>query len=158
MRKITSSSLVLLLLFSITLAKPQGDWANLKNHVGQPIAIKTHDGVTSFGILGFVDDSLIKIQLADTEQLSSQETSFTRGEVSRIWHAKFRFGETNTKRGLLIGLGVGFGVGYAAAYATREQGPPHGFALFPLGGAGVGALVGSTRSKDHKKLKLIYSV
>ena len=158
MRKITSSSLIILLLFSIALAKSQGDWTNLKNYVGQPIAIKTNDGVTSFGILGFVDDSLIKVQLADKEQLSSHETSFTRGEVTRIWHAKFRFGETNTKRGLLIGLGVGFGVGYAAAYATREQGPPHGFALFPMGGAGVGALVGSTRSKDHKKQKLIYSL
>lgn len=160
MRKTTSSSLVLLLLFSIaqvTAAKSQGDWANLKNFVGQPIAIKTNDGSTSFGILSLVDDSLIRVQLADKEQLSAQETSFTRGEVTRIWHAKFRFGETKTKRGALIGLGVGFGVGYVTAYALREQGPPHGFALFPMGGAGVGALVGSTRSKDHKKLKLIYS-
>ncbi|HKU76885.1 MAG TPA: hypothetical protein VJR02_23440 [Pyrinomonadaceae bacterium] len=161
MRKTTSSSLILLLLFSIaqvTSAKPQGDWASLKNYVGQPIAIKTNDGVTSFGVLGFIDDSLLKVQLADKEQLSSHETSFKRGEVTKIWHAKFRFGETNTKRGLLIGLGLGFGVGYAAAYATREQGPPHGFALFPMGGAGVGALVGSMRSKDHKKRKLIYSL
>lgn len=161
MRKITSSSLVLLLLFSIaqvTSGKPQGDWANLKNFVGQPIAIKTNDGSTSFGVLGFVDDSVIKVQLADNEQLSAQETSFNRGEVTNIWHAKFRFGETTTKRGALIGLGVGFGVGYAAAYATRNQGPPHGFALFPMGGAGVGALVGSSRSKGHKKQRLIYSV
>jgi small nuclear ribonucleoprotein (snRNP)-like protein len=160
-RKITSSSLVLLLLFSIaqvTSAKPQGDWASLKNFLGQPIAIKTTDGSTSFGVLGFVDDSQIKVQLADKEQLSSHETSFRRGEVTRIWHAKFRFGETKTTRGALIGLGVGFGVGYVAAYATRKQGPPHGFALFPLGGAGVGALVGSSRSKDHKKQKLIYSI
>ena len=161
MRKITSSSLVLLLLFSIaqvTSAKSQDDWANLKNYVGQPVAIKTNDSVTSFGILGFVDDSLIKVQLADKEQLSVQETSFPRGEVTRVWHAKFRFGETKTKRGALIGLGVGFGVGYVTAYALREQGPPHGFALFPMGGAGVGALVGSTKSKDHKKLKLIYTL
>ena len=55
MRKITSSSLVLLLLFSIaqvTSAKAQGEWTDLKNFDGQPIAIKTEDGVTSFGILG----------------------------------------------------------------------------------------------------------
>lgn len=161
MRKITSSALALLLLLSIaqvTSAKSQGDWASLKNFVGQPIAIKTEDGVTTFGILGFVDDFLIKVQLADKEQLSSQEVSFKRGEVTKVWHARFRFGETNTKRGALIGLGVGFGVGYVAAYAMRNQGPPHGFALFPMGGAGVGALVGSTSSKDHKKQKLIYSV
>jgi len=157
-RKITSSSLALLLLFSIAQAKPQGDWINLKNFVSQPIAIKTEDGSTAFGILGFVDDSLIKVQLAEEDHLTSQEVSFKRGEVARIWHAQFRFGATNTKKGALIGLGVGFGVGYAAAYATRDQGPPHGFALFPLAGTGVGALVGSTRSNDHKKLKLIYSV
>ena len=161
MRMITSSSLVLLLLLSIaqvTSAKPQGDWVDLKNFVGQPIAIKTEDGVTTFGVLGFVDDSQIKIQLADKEHLTSQEMSLNRGEVTRVWHARFRFGETKTKKGALIGLGVGFGVGYLAAYATAKQGPPHGFALFPMAGVGVGALVGSSRSKDHKKQKLIYSV
>lgn len=159
MRKITSSTLVLVLLFSITQttsAKPQGDWASLKNFVGQPIAIKTQDGHTTFGVLGFVDDSEIKVQLADNERLTSQEILFKRAEVTRVWHAKFRFGETNTKRGALIGLGVGFGVGYLAAWATAKQGPPHGFALFPMAGVGVGALVGSWRSKDHKKQKLIY--
>ena len=161
MRKITSSSLVLLLLVSvaqIASAKPQGDWLTLKNFVGQPVAIKAEDGSTSFGILGFVDDAIIKIQLAREDQLTSQEISIKRGEVTKVWHAKFRFGETNTKRGALIGLAVGMGVGYAAAYATRDQGPPHGFALFPLGGLSIGALVGSSKPKDHKKLKLIYSV
>ena len=161
MRKITSSSLVLLLLLSITQiasAKSQGDWSTLKNFVGQPIAIKCEDGSTTFGILAFVDDSLIKMQLADHDQLTSQEMSFKRGEVTKVWHAKFRFGETNTKKGVLIGLGIGFGIGYAVAYATRKQGPPHGAALFPLGGVSIGALVGSSKSKDHKKQKLIYSV
>jgi small nuclear ribonucleoprotein (snRNP)-like protein len=161
MRKITSSSLVLLLLFSIAQVasgKPQGDWATLKSFVGQPVAIKAEDGSTTFGILSFVDDSLIKIQLAWEDQLTSQEISFKRGEVTKVWHAKFRFGETHIKRGALIGLAVGMGVGYAVAYATRKQGPPHGAALFPLGGVSIGALVGSSRSKDHKKQKLIYSV
>lgn len=161
MRKITSSSLVLLLLFSIaqvTSAKPQGDWVNLKNFVGQPVAIKTEDGATSFGVLNFVDDSQVKIQLADTDQLIPQEISFKRDEVTKVWRAKFRFGETNTRKGLLIGLGVGFGVGYVAAFAMAKQGPPHGFALFPMAGAGAGALIGSSNSKAHKKQKLIYSV
>jgi hypothetical protein len=163
-RKMTACCLIFLLLISIarvTSAKPQSDWSNLKNFIGQAIAINTEDGVTAFGVLGFVDDSQIKVQLADKQQLSAQETPFKRAEVTKVWRAKFRFGEKKTGRGALIGLGVGLGAGYLTAFvlAKRENGGPcHGCALFPIVGAGVGALVGASKSKDHKKQKLIYSI
>jgi small nuclear ribonucleoprotein (snRNP)-like protein len=87
MRKMTACCLVFLLLISIahvTSAKPQSNWSNLKNFIGQEIAIKTEDGVTAFGVLGFVDDSQMKVQLTDKQQLSAQETHFKRAEDSAL--------------------------------------------------------------------------
>jgi hypothetical protein len=36
--------------------------------------------------------------------------------------------------------------------------PPHGFALFPIGGAVIGALLATRWKKKHKKQALIYSI
>ena len=68
MRKLTASSLIFLLLISVahlTSAKPQNDWSSLKNFIGQPVAIKTADGNTPFGVLVSVDYSEISVHLAD---------------------------------------------------------------------------------------------
>ncbi len=163
MRKLTASCLALLLLISVaqvTSAKPQTDWSGLKNFIGQAIAIKTADGITSFGVLIAVDDSEIIVRLADELQRSIRETPFKRAEVTKIWRAKFRFGEKKTGRGALIGLGAGFGAGFLTAFVMAQRGnsdPPHGFALFPIVGAGVGAMIGASKFKGHKKQKLIYS-
>jgi hypothetical protein len=65
------------------------------------------------------------------------------------WLAKLRIDESNVGKGALIGTGVGFGVGFIAAgiLASQCEGcPPHGFALFPIGGAVIGALL-ATRWK-----------
>ena len=164
MRKLTESFSIFLLMISVapaTLAKSQSDWSNLKNFIGQPIAIKIADEVTSFGVLVSVDDSEIIVQLADELRRSIRETPFKRAEVTKVWHAKFRFGEKKTGRGALIGLGVGFGAGFLTAFvlAQRENaGPPHGFSLFPIVGTGAGALIGARKYKGHKKQKLIYSI
>lgn len=164
MRRLIAYCLISLLLISfayVASAKPQGDWSNLKNFIGQPIAIETIDGVTSFGVLVSVEDSEITVYLADELQRSMQETPVRRAEVTKVWRAKFRFGEKKTGRGALIGLGVGFGAGYVTALvlAQRENaGPPHGLGLFPLVGTGVGAMIGASKFKGHKKQKLIYSI
>lgn len=163
MRKLTSCCLIFLLLISVahlTLAKSQSDWSNLKNFIGQPIAIETADGVISFGDLISVDDSEIIIHLADELRKSIRETPFRRTEVTKVWRAKFRFGEKKTALGALIGLGIGFGAGFltASVLAQREVGACHGCALFPIVGAGVGGTIGASRFKGHKKQKLIYSI
>lgn len=80
MKKTTACCLILLFLISVThvtSAKPQTDWPNLKNFIGHPIAVKTQDGVTFFGSLGFVDDSEIAIYLADDERVSAREKRFS---------------------------------------------------------------------------------
>lgn len=164
MRKTIAYFLVFLLLTSIApaaSAKPKGEWSSLKTFIGQPIAIKTADGVTSFGVLVTVDDSEINVNLADELRRSIRETPFKRAEITKIWRAKFRFGETKTVRGALIGLGAGLGAGYVTAAILAQQrdpGAPHGFGLFPITGAVVGALVGASKFKGHKKQKLIYSI
>jgi hypothetical protein len=48
--------------------------------------------------------------------------------------------EANVGKGASIGTGAGLGVGFIAAAILASQCeacPPHGFALFPLGGAVV---------------------
>ena len=75
-RKVTASFLIFLLLISVahvTSANPQSDWSSLKNFIGQAIAIKTTDNVTSFGSLVSVDDSEITVRLVDELQRSMKD-------------------------------------------------------------------------------------
>lgn len=164
MRTIFVWSLIVVLSVSTTpatFAKTQSEWSILKSSIDQGIAIRTKDGETLFGVLSFVDDSEIKMHLADERQLDARETSFRRESVVKVWRATLRFDERNTGKGALIGAGVGLGAGFATVIVMAKRGssdPPHGFALFPLIGAGVGALVGASKKKEHKKQKLIYSI
>ena len=162
MKKIVALCLSLLLALSIipsTLAQSQNDWTNLKNFIGQEVAVKTKRSVTSFGLLFYADDSEIRLNLADDERVSTNETSFKRDEVMKIWRATLRFGESNIGKGALIGAGAGFGVGITTALVMAQRGssdPPVGFGLFPIIGAGVGAIVGAVKPKRHKKRNAIY--
>lgn len=164
MRRVTACSLMFLLLVSfahVASAKPLGDWSNLKNFIGQEIGIERKDGFTAFGVLQSVDDSEIQVQLAGEQHLFSHDTTFQRGDIAKVWRAKLRFGQRQTGRGALIGLGVGLGTGFLTALvmAQREDsGPPHGLGLFPIMGTIAGARIGASKVKDHKKKKLIYSI
>ena len=164
MRRVTACCLILLLLISVaraTSARSQSDWTNLKVFISQPVAIKTKDGETSFGLLVFANESELKLDLANDEGLANQERSFRREEVTKVWRARFRFGETKMGRGALIGAGAGLGAGFVTAAVMASSGssdPPHGFGLFPLVGAGLGAIIGATKAKGHKKQKLIYQI
>jgi hypothetical protein len=161
MKKLTATLLTFLLILQITpraSAKPKGNWDMVKALVSKSVAVKTKSGVTHFGLLQFADDNAIRIWLADNVRLT-QEISLRRDEVGQVWLAKLHMDETNVGKGALIGAGVGLGVGFIASaiLASQCKGcPPHGFALFPLGGAGVGALLGW--KKKHKKQKLVYSI
>ena len=164
MRTIVVWSLIVVLLVSTTpatCAKTQGDWIILRGSIDQGIAIRTKDGDTNFGILSYVDDLEIRMHLADERQLDARETPFRRERIVKVWRATLRFDERNTSKGAMIGAGVGLGAGFATVIVMAKRGssdPPHGFALFPLIGAGVGALVGASQKKGHKKQNLIYSV
>jgi len=163
MKKLTATLLTLLLIIQVTprvSAKPKGNWDMVKALVNQPIAVRTQIGVTHFGLLQAADDKTIRIWLADDERLT-REISLRRDEVARVWLAKLRFEETNIGKGAWIGAGVGVGVGFIVAgllASQRDASPPHGFALFPMGGAGVGALIGAFSKKKHKKQDLVYSL
>jgi len=159
MSKIVATLLSVVLLTSAApaaLAKPTGDWGAVKNLAGQEVAVKTKDGVTSFGILRSADDSGISVLLADKHGLAPQETPFRRDEVEKVWRARLRFGERNTRKGAWIGAAAGLGAAFAVASLGRHEDAPVGVGLFPVYGAGVGAFVGAFSKKGHKKGKLIY--
>lgn len=163
MRTLTASCLILVLLLLIVppASAQTHDWDSLRNFLGREVAISTRDGDMRFGVLRFVNDSEIKVQFAEDQQFATQETDVRRHEVVKLWRARLRFDERKTTKGALIGLGVGLGAGFVTALvmAGRDNSdPPHGFALFPLTGAGVGAIVGASRRKGHKKQELIYSI
>ena len=159
MRNIIVSVLSLVLFTSniaLVSAKPQGDWSAVKNlPANEGIAIKTKDGVTSFGLFVSSDDSGISIFVADKERVASQERVFQRGEIKKIWRAKLRFDENNMAKGALIGAGLGgaFLIAWALS-KQRDADACVGCALFPLYGAGIGAVIGVF----SKKGKLIYSI
>lgn len=163
MKKLTATLLTFLLILQITpraSAKPKGNWDMVKALVNNAIAVRTKSGATHFGLLEAADDTAIQVWLADAERLT-RKISVRRDEVEKVWLAKLRMDEANVGKGALIGTGVGLGVGFIAAgiLASQCEGcPPHGFALFPMAGAGLGALLGTRWKKKHKKQELIYSI
>jgi hypothetical protein len=163
MKKLTATLLTFLLILNTAprvSAKPKGNWDMVKALVNKQIAVRTQNGTTHFGVLEVADDNAIQIWLADNERLT-RVISLRRDEVAKVWLAKLRMDETNVGKGALIGTGVGIGVGFIAAgiLASQCEGcPPHGFALFPMAGAGIGALLGSFWKKKHKKRELVYSI
>jgi hypothetical protein len=164
MKKLTATLVTLVLLTQIApiaAAKQKGDWDAVKALVNHSIAFKTKNRDTSFGLLQFVDDAGIKVQIAGKEDFASHEISVRRDEIEKLWRAKLRFGERSVGNGALIGIGAGLGAALVTAvalHAKHSDDPPVGLGLFPLYGAGAGMIVAAFWKKKHKKQELIYSV
>ena len=165
MKQLISILIALLLLINITptvAAKPKGDWDSVKalvNSSNLAIAVKTKSDVTHYGLLDAIDDAAITIRIAGHDDMTSQKITVKRGDVAKVWRASLRF-EDNVEKAVLIGAAAGLGVGFMAAgvLASRnEADPPAGAALFPLIGAGAGAVAGMFWKKKHRKLELVYS-
>jgi hypothetical protein len=167
MKKLISILIALGLLFNIAptvSAKPKGDWDSVKalaNSSNTSIAVKTKTGgTTHYGLLDSVDDSNLTIRIAGWDDMSSQKITIKRAEVARVWRARLRF-EDNVGKAVLIGAGTGVGVAFIVAgvlASKNEADPPTGAALFPLIGAGAGAVAGMFWKKKHRKLDLVYSI
>jgi hypothetical protein len=92
--------------------------------------------------------------------MSSQKITIKRAEVAKLWRARLRF-EDNVGKAALIGAGAGVGVAFIVAgvmASKNEADPPTGAALFPLIGAGAGAVAGIFWKKKHRKLDLVYII
>jgi hypothetical protein len=160
MKKLIASLLTFILFIQIVprvSAKPKGDWDDVKALVSRPIAARTKNGVTHFGLLEEADDNTIRIWLAGKDALT-QKIRLRRDEVAKVWFAKLHIDEANIGKGAWIGAGVGFGAALIAAASTAESGPLHGGGYFVMIGAGVGALLGTQWKKKHKKQGLVYSI
>ena len=163
MKTIITTLLTLVLLINfvpIVSAKPKGDWSAVKALANTSIAVKTTNGETYFGLMQSADDIAITVQIAGSEDFTSQETVFRRNEIERVWRAKLRFGEKNIAKGTMIGAGAGLGTALitASILARRNSDdPPVGLGAFPLYGAGSGAIVGLLWKKKHQKKQLVYS-
>ncbi len=163
MKKLTATLLCLILVIQTVpaiSAKQTGNWNAVKALIDQPIAFKLRNRDVVFGILQFADDAVLKVQIAEKENFSSQEVNLRREEVEKVWRAKLSFGETNISKGIWIGAGVGASVTAVTLIAVSGKENADralGVIWLPLLGAGVGALIGSIRKKKHKKQQLIYS-
>ncbi|HEY2962986.1 MAG TPA: hypothetical protein VGJ37_11255 [Pyrinomonadaceae bacterium] len=162
MRRLTASLLTFILFSQTTTAvpaKPTGDWNAVRALATRSVAVKTTNGETHYGLLESADDAGIVVRIAGAEDFTGQEISFRRDEVTKVWRARLRFGERNIAKGAWIGAGSGVGVALVvAADAAQSADPPAGAALFPIIGAGAGAIVGAFWKKKHKKQQLIYSI
>ena len=166
MKKVISILIALGLLVSIAptaSAKPKGDWAAVKAIAGgqsTSIAVKTTSDKTHYGLLDSIDDSGITIQVAGWDDMTSQRITVKREQVTKVWRAQLRF-EGNVKKAAWIGAGVGVGAAFivAGVLASKDEADaPAGAALFPLIGAGAGAVAGMFWKKKHRKLELVYSI
>jgi hypothetical protein len=157
----TLLKLVLLTNFVPTVsAKQKGDWNAVKALSNMSIAVRTTNGETHFGLLQSADDTAITVQIAGSEDFTSQEIVFRRDEIEKVWRAKLRFSEKNIAKGALIGAGAGLGAALitASVLAGRNSDdPPVGLGAFPLYGAGGGAIAGVFWKKKYKKQELVYS-
>ncbi len=144
-------------------AKPKGDWAAVKAIVGSQstsIAVKTNSDKTHYGLLDSIDDSGITIQIAGWDDMTSQRITVRREQVTKVWRVQLRF-EGNVKEAALIGAGMGLGAAFIVAgvlASKNEADAPAGAVLFPLIGAGAGAVAGVFWKKKHRKLELVYSI
>ena len=166
MKKLISILIALGLLVNIApiaSAKPKGDWAAVKAIVGSQstsTALKTNSDKTDYGLLDSIDDFGITIQVAGWDDMTSQRITVKREQVTKVWRAELRF-EGNTKKAALIGAGMGVCTAFIAAgilASKNEADPPAGAVLFPLIGAGAGAIAGMFWKKKHRKLELVYSI
>lgn len=162
MTKLTATFLTFLLILQTApgvSAKQKGNWEAVKALVAHPIAVRTQNGATHFGLLEAADDNALRVWLAGEDALK-QVITLRRDEVAKVWLAKLHIDEENIGKGALIGVGAGFGAAVVAAaiLAKQNAGPPHGAAVFPMIGAGAGALMGMLWKKKHKKQDLVYSI
>lgn len=150
-----------ILTVPVSFARQKGDWNTVKNSINQQIAVKTKDGKTTFGILRAADDSEIKFQAAGKKDISTQQTTVRRDELTGVWRATLRFGGRQIGKGALIGAGIGAGIGVAIFAGTaKDDDDGLAGAIIPLTaiyGAGIGAVAGIFSKKSHKKNELIYS-
>jgi hypothetical protein len=164
MKNFIATLLSLTVLIQITpavSAKPKGNWNAVIALANRSIAVETTNGETHYGLLQSADDAVIVVQIAGTEDFTTQEMSLRRVEVRKLWRAKLRFGEKNIAKCAWIGAGVGFGatVVTLSAVAGKENADRAlGAVWLPVLGAGTGAIVGVFWKKKHKKQELVYSI
>ena len=155
------SSVLLVQIAPAVLAKQKGNWNLVKALANSSVAVKTKTGETYYGLMKSADDSSIVIQIADYDDFTPQEINFQRNEIAQIWRARLRFGQKNIAKGAWLGAGAGFGVGFIASAVIAARGgsdPPTGAGLYPILGAGAGAIAGNFWKKNHKKQGLVYSI
>jgi hypothetical protein len=158
---ILMSSVLLIQIAPAVSAKPKGDWNAVKALLNHSVAVKTHRGETHYGLMQSADDNAIAVQIAGRDDFTSQEISFQRNEIAKVWRVTLRFGERNIAKAAWIGAAAGLGVSLTAVAVQDARGssdPPTGGALFPIIGAGAGAIAGMLWRKKHRKDALVYSV
>ena len=141
------------------LAQSKGDWEAVKATANRPVAVQTKSGKTLFGLVQWIDDSSLQMEIAAQDDLTGQSINIPRDEVEKVWRASLRFGNNVTKASL-IGVGVGVGVVFTVGLVKRAQhssDPMPGAVLVPLGGGAAGTVAGWFWKKKHKKKELIYS-
>ena len=154
---LTIHLIILVSAFSL-YGQSKSDWSAVKSLVNQEVAIKTKNGKINYGIIKTVQNEEITLRLAGKKRMSTDEKTFQKSEIKKIWRALLFVNERNTGKGALIGAGVGAA---ALGIPSLAEGSDDGLAgvgliLGGIGGAAVGGVVGFLTKKKHKKRDLIY--
>lgn len=143
---------------NFALAQKRGSWTDVQNLVNQEVAVKAGNGKTIYGILKSVEDTGIRLQIAEKRAVSANETALSRGEIKKIWHANLFVNQRKTGTGALIGAVVGSAAigGIAVAQGDDDGLAAAGFVIGAIPGALAGGVVGFFTRKKHKKGVLVF--
>ena len=103
---LTIHLIILVSAFSL-YGQSKSDWSAVKSLVNQEVAIKTKNGKINYGIIKTVQNEEITLRLAGKKRMSTDEKTFQKSEIKKIWRALLFVNERNTGKGALIGAGVG---------------------------------------------------
>lgn len=132
----------------------RGDWQSVRSLAeGTGVIVETKGGRVIKSYLSRASDAAIDLTRMD----GGGTVPVSRDEVRKVYLAKKRSKGRAAKIGAWIGAGVGLGLAFVvAAKAGENSDAAPGVILFPVYGAGAGALAGAAAGGKVSKGRLVY--
>lgn len=132
----------------------RGNWQAVQSLApGVELVVETKGRETVKSYLSRASDTTLDLTRMD----SGGVVSLRREEVRKVYLARRRSKSRAARIGAWVGAGVGLGLAFAAAAkAGQNSDAAPGVILFPVYGAGAGALVGAATGGKVRKGQLIY--
>jgi uncharacterized protein YqgC (DUF456 family) len=149
-----ASTLALMVSPCVSAQGTRGNWQAVQSLApGTELIVETKGRETIKSYLSRASDTTLDLTRMD----GNAAVSLGRDSVRRVYLARRRSKSRAAKIGAWIGAGAGLGLAFAvAAKVGKNSDAAPGVMLFPVYGAGAGALVGAATGGKVRKGQLIY--